>query len=56
MWGSVLQFCKAPDHPLGPCWLKPRIFMPYFGGFNNYIVRVDKVADDWYRGFIFSER
>lgn len=35
---------------------KPRTFMPYLGGFNNYIARVDEIADDGYRGFSFSER
>lgn len=35
---------------------KPRVFMPYLGGFKNYIDRVDDVANDGYSGFAFSER
>lgn len=35
---------------------KPRIFMPYLGGFNTYIARLDEVAEDGFRGFVFSER
>lgn len=35
---------------------KPRIFMPYIGGFNTYNARVDEVADNGYRGYMFSER
>jgi cyclohexanone monooxygenase len=33
---------------------KPRVFMPYVGGFEQYIKICDEVADDGYRGFDFS--
>ncbi len=35
---------------------KPRIFMPYLGGFNTYVAHLDEVADAGFRGFAFSER
>ena len=30
---------------------KPRVFLPYAGGFHNYRKRCDEVAADGYRGF-----
>lgn len=33
---------------------KPRVFMPYVGGFGRYSAICDDVADDNYRGFILS--
>ncbi|WP_194420672.1 flavin-containing monooxygenase [Microbacterium abyssi] len=35
---------------------KARGFLPYIGGFRNYIERVDKVAADGYSGFVLSSR
>ena len=35
---------------------KPRVFLPYVGGFGNYSVICDKVVADGYRGFDFSTR
>jgi cation diffusion facilitator CzcD-associated flavoprotein CzcO len=33
---------------------KPRVFMPYAGGFNRYTGICDEVAKDNYRGFVIS--
>ena len=35
---------------------KPRVFLPYVGGFSNYSVICDEVVADGYRGFDFSTR
>lgn len=35
---------------------KPRVFMPWVGGFSRYISILDEVAENSYRGFVFSER
>jgi cyclohexanone monooxygenase len=35
---------------------KPRVFMPYIGGFPRYTETCDTVAADGYRGFTFKER
>ena len=35
---------------------KPRVFLPYVGGFGNYSVICDEVVADGYRGFNFSTR
>jgi cyclohexanone monooxygenase len=32
---------------------KPRVFMPYVGGLNNYIARADAVVANGYEGFVF---
>ena len=34
---------------------KPRVFMPYANGLNNYRKYCDEVANEKYRGFIFTE-
>jgi cyclohexanone monooxygenase len=31
---------------------KPKVFMPYVGGFNNYADRCDAVAAAGYEGFV----
>jgi cation diffusion facilitator CzcD-associated flavoprotein CzcO len=31
---------------------KPRVFLPYIGGFQNYIARCDEVAEAGYAGFV----
>jgi cyclohexanone monooxygenase len=31
---------------------KPRVFLPYAGGLNRYIVEADAVATDGYAGFV----
>ncbi len=33
---------------------KPRVFLPYVGGFQNYTRICQQVAEDGYRGFIFA--
>jgi cyclohexanone monooxygenase len=33
---------------------KPRIFMPYVGGFDRYKLRCDEVAANNYEGFTLS--
>jgi cyclohexanone monooxygenase len=33
---------------------KPRVFMPYIGGFPRYVETCQSVVDDGYRGFVFS--
>lgn len=33
---------------------KPRGFMPYIGGFANYIERCERVRDEGYSGFVFT--
>jgi hypothetical protein len=33
---------------------KPRVFMPYAGGFSRYTGICDEVAQDNYRGFVIS--
>ena len=34
---------------------KPRVFMPYIGGFPQYTGMCDRVAAEGYRGFALSE-
>jgi hypothetical protein len=34
---------------------KPRVFMAYAGGFNEYNQILDDAAADGYRGFVLSE-
>ena len=33
---------------------KPRVFLPYVGGFDRYVREVDAIVDDGYRGFAFA--
>ena len=33
---------------------KPRIFMPYLGGFPAYVARCDEVAANGYEGFVLT--
>ena len=33
---------------------KPRMFMAYIGGFDNYVARFDAVAANGYQGFDLS--
>jgi hypothetical protein len=33
---------------------KPRVFLPYVGGLNNYIAKCDAAADAGYEGFALS--
>ena len=33
---------------------KPRVFLMYIGGLDNYVTRCDQIARDGYVGFNFS--
>ena len=59
---TVNQEAEKTLFPDAPSWYtganipgKPRVFMPYVGGFNKYISILDEVAENAYRGFVFSE-
>ena len=34
---------------------KPRVFMPYVGGFNTYVARCDDVVRNGYDGFTMTK-
>ncbi|MBN9562608.1 MAG: hypothetical protein J0H14_18055 [Alphaproteobacteria bacterium] len=67
--GSVERRFPVPDmvrlavalYPLANSWYvganipgKPRVFMPYVGGFASYKKRCDAVAENGYAGFIMA--
>jgi cyclohexanone monooxygenase len=33
---------------------KPRVFMPYIGGFPNYVERCNEIAANGYQGFVLT--
>ena len=35
---------------------KPRVFMPYVGGFPNYVEKCRNIADKGYEGFVLGKR
>ena len=54
----VNQVADSTLYPLANSWYmganipgKPRVFMPYVGGFAGYKKRCDAVADEGYTGF-----
>ena len=55
----------ASDHIRNSCssWYvggniesKPRVFMPYVGGFPNYVEKCRNIADNGYEGFVLGRR
>jgi cation diffusion facilitator CzcD-associated flavoprotein CzcO len=58
----VNEVANQTLYPLANSWYvganipgKPRVFMPYIGGFPAYRQKCDEVAANGYRGFILSE-
>jgi cyclohexanone monooxygenase len=59
--GHVNQVADSTLYPLANSWYlganipgKPRVFMPYVGGFDRYKKRCDEVAAKGYEGFTLS--
>ena len=59
----VNQVADSTLYPLANSWYmganipgKPRVFMPYVGGFDRYKRRCDEVAAKGYEGFTLSRR
>ena len=57
----VNQVADSTLYPLANSWYmganipgKPRVFMPYVGGFDRYKKRCDEVAAKGYEGFTLS--
>ena len=57
----VNQVADSTLYPLANSWYvganipgKPRVFMPYVGGFDRYKQRCDAVAAKGYEGFALS--
>jgi len=61
-WGEHVQEAAAATlRPVEDSWYlgvnipgKPRVFMPYIGGFNTYIKKCDEVVAGGYTGFSLS--
>jgi len=61
--GHVNAVADSTLYPLANSWYvganipgKPRVFMPYVGGFDRYKRRCDEVASSGYEGFTLSRR
>jgi len=62
-WGKhVAEVASGTLMPLANSWYmganipgKPRVFLPYAGGFMNYRRICNEIAADGYRGFVFPD-
>ena len=62
MWGDeVREVAEQTLFPQAASWYtganipgKPRGFMVYVGGFDNYVAKCDAIADAGYDGFVFD--
>ena len=57
----VQEVAEASLQPVADSWYvganipgKPRVYMPYFGGFERYWKHCDEIVADGYRGFTLS--
>ena len=58
----VQEVAEASLQPVADSWYvganipgKPRVYMPYFGGFERYWKHCDEITADGYRGFTLSQ-
>ena len=61
-WGErVDRYANATLYPTCNSWYmganipgKPRVFLPYIGGFPNYVKTCEEIVEDDFRGFVLS--